>query len=198
MIMLFPKDYIKKGKSTFLNRTVLSVLSQGVDNVIFLFSFSSDKSLELFSVSSLTCWSCRLWGVRGQHTLTWHGFMGLSWCFILFLKSHINCKVRAILFLLMPVTFFWAPHPKQCFSKQFWTVCWSPISLASTSASYALLSHSAFSTSLSSHRVYLALFTPRCPQAPTLGWARDGILHCGSCSCGVLTGWPGCMCWFAC
>jgi len=45
MIMLFPKDYTEKGKNAFLNGTVLSVLSQGVDNIIFLSSCCLDKSL---------------------------------------------------------------------------------------------------------------------------------------------------------
>lgn len=35
---------------------------------------------------------CQLCRVRAQHTLTWHGFMGFSWCFILFFKSQINCS----------------------------------------------------------------------------------------------------------
>jgi len=77
-------------------------------------------------------------------------------------------------------------------------VRWGPVSPATSSASHALSSRRAFSTSLSSHRVSLAVFAPCCPQALALGWARDGVLHCESGSCRVLTGWLGHRWWFAC
>lgn len=109
-------------------------------------------------------------------------------------KTQINCKVRAIKVLLIPVAFLWAPHPKQWFSKWFWTVHWRQITPARTSP-YTLLSQSGFSFSLGTHRVCLVLFIPRCHQALVLGWARDSVL----CLTAVdAEGCPGYMCWFSC
>lgn len=164
-------------------------------------SFCSDKSggLPVFPVLLSEAVSCQR---SARSDGCWHGFVCLSWCFILFLENYMNCTVRAITSLLMQVTFLWAPHSKQTvlFKMVLSTAeqCVGVLyALFTPSASYAVSSHRAFPASLSSHTVCPALFVLHCPKGPALGWARGsvtvGLTAAGYCL-GARTDWPAGNC----